>query len=106
MRIESGHIGSRLRWRPFECPEAPEVVLPAGSYPGKLIDTHFHMPHIPDSRPGAEPGENELGDFGEGRFYDWMSEPEESDPIRGQQPFGRQEHHDHRVGLSPEDGRN
>ena len=79
-RIEAAFV-------PYECPEAPQVVLVAGSYPGKLIDTHFHMPHIPDSPPGAEPGENELGGFGKQWFDDRGVEPEESDPIRVQQPL-------------------
>jgi hypothetical protein len=31
------------------CPPAPEPNFGAGSYSGPLIDTHFHIPHIPDS---------------------------------------------------------
>ena len=72
---------------PSECPDTPEVEPPVGSYAGKLFDTHFHIPHIPDSPPGAEPGESELEDFGEGPFDDWMFEPEESNPIRAQLPL-------------------
>ena len=81
------HHRIEAAFAPDECPEAPEVVLRPGSYAGKLIDTHFHMPHIPDSPPGAEPGENELDGSGEGRFRDSVVEPDEADPIRVQQPL-------------------
>ena len=31
------------------CPTAPEVEFDDGYYSGPLIDSHFHVPHIPDS---------------------------------------------------------
>ncbi|MFQ5553767.1 MAG: amidohydrolase family protein [Acidimicrobiia bacterium] len=71
---------------PSECSPATEVAVPPGSYAGMLIDTHFHMPHIPDSPPGAEPGESEIEGFGDGGG-DWEFEPVETDPIRIQQPL-------------------
>lgn len=70
-----------------ERPEPPEVVLPSGYYAGKLLDSHFHKPHIPDSRPGTEPGEATLEGSGVRRFQDRVFEREELDPIRVQQPL-------------------
>ena len=37
---------------PSACPAAPEVILDESDYSGPLIDTHFHIPHLPDSPPG------------------------------------------------------
>ncbi len=71
---------------PSECPPAPDVIAPVGSYAGKLIDTHFHMPAMPDSEPGAEPGERALASFGMGLFADLEFEPDD-DPINAQLPL-------------------
>ena len=82
-----GVIGSARRSPPLSARKPQRVALSTRSYAGPLIDTHFHIPHIPDSRPGAEPGEDEIEGFGEGRSQDWVFEPEESDPIRTQKPL-------------------
>jgi predicted TIM-barrel fold metal-dependent hydrolase len=36
---------------PSECPDEYSADLPIGSYTGPLTDAHFHIPHLPDSRP-------------------------------------------------------
>ncbi|KKU79020.1 MAG: Cellulosome-anchoring protein, partial [Candidatus Peregrinibacteria bacterium GW2011_GWA2_47_7] len=39
---------------PSECPVVAEPQYGAGYYTGRLIDTHFHIPHVPDSAPRDE----------------------------------------------------
>ena len=39
---------------PSNCPVAPNVAIASSYYKGPLIDTHFHIPHLPDSRPGRD----------------------------------------------------
>ena len=38
---------------PFNCPELLPREYPGGYYTGPLIDTHFHIPNIPDAPPEA-----------------------------------------------------
>lgn len=72
---------------PVDCSAAPDPEIPEGWYAGPLFDTHLHMPHIPDSRPGQEPGERDLEGFNDLPFRDWTMEPRQADPIRDQQPI-------------------
>ena len=72
-----------------ECPAPPDVSYPPGYYQGTLIDTHLHMPQLPDTPPGSEEGERELEGFA-GSIYSYFAdfdEPEdESSPISHQLP--------------------
>ena len=48
---------------PSECPEIPEQIYPSSYYTGPLIDTHLHIPAVPDWSP-----EEEMDEVPEGRF--------------------------------------
>lgn len=37
---------------PYECPSAPKTTLPNSYYQGPLIDTHLHIPQLPDDFGG------------------------------------------------------
>ena len=50
-RIDAAFVPSR-------CPTAPKVELDDSYYSGPLIDTHFHIPHLPDSPPGRKEDED------------------------------------------------
>ena len=52
-----------LAFAPLSVPRPPDRGTSTGSYAGKLIDTHFHMPHLPDTPPSAEAGERDLDGF-------------------------------------------
>ena len=51
---------------PSPCPDVPKPEYPAGYYQGLLIDTHLHIPSIPDWSP--EEDEQMQGQVPEGRF--------------------------------------
>lgn len=44
------------------CPNVPQIEISDADYAGPLIDTHFHIPHLPDWRPRL--GEIESSDSG------------------------------------------
>ncbi|MCH8095183.1 MAG: amidohydrolase family protein [Chloroflexi bacterium] len=44
-----------------DCPPVPEPAYDGPNYAGPLIDTHFHVPAIPDSAPGSSGGDYEGG---------------------------------------------
>ena len=44
---------------PSPCTPVPQVEIDESYYSGPLIDTHFHIPHLPDSAPGDEEGEDD-----------------------------------------------
>ena len=46
------------------CPEIPKVEYPNSYYLGPLIDTHLHIPAIPDHSPGEQIEEIQEGRFG------------------------------------------
>ena len=52
---------------PSECPEIPKPEYPTSYYQGPLIDTHLHIPSIPDWSPEDEE-EAANGGVPEGRF--------------------------------------
>ena len=72
-----------------ECPPPPAVTYPGGYYQGTLIDTHLHMPQLPDSPPGSEEGERELEGFA-GSIYSYFADfdgpDDDSSPISHQLP--------------------
>ncbi len=53
-----------------ECPPSPDLTYPDGHYQGKLIDTHMHMPQLPDTPLGFEAGEREIEGFAESGYSD------------------------------------
>lgn len=50
------------------CPVVPELNYAADRYQGRLIDTHLHMPQLPDYSLGFGDGERELQGFNETSF--------------------------------------
>jgi hypothetical protein len=74
-------------FEPSECAAAPETKREEGYYSGKLIDTHFHMPHLPDYPPGAGAGEKEIDGFEESEYADWGIGPDAENARAGQQPL-------------------
>ena len=42
------------------CPPVTKVEYPSSYYQGPLIDSHYHLPSLPDSLPGEEEGEEEI----------------------------------------------
>ncbi len=72
--------------RSFEdtgCPAPPIHSYPVSYYTGPLIDTHFHLPHIPDSAPGSEEGDPREGGLSGGANTD-------SSPDEKRRPFADQ----------------
>ena len=57
-------------FRTQACPAPPDVTYPADYYQGRLIDTHLHMPQLPDTPLGFEEGERELEGFAGSRYSD------------------------------------
>ncbi len=66
-RSPEGYEGEVWQYRidrsfePTECPTPLNMSYPASYYQGPLIDTHFHLPHIPDGTPGSEDGDPQQG---------------------------------------------
>ncbi len=69
---------------PQECPAPPDVEYPADYYQGNLIDTHLHMPQLPDTPLGFEEGERELEGFAGSRYSD---RDDFAEPDDGSFPF-------------------
>ncbi len=49
---------------PSYCPPVTKVEYPSSYYQGPLIDTHLHIPSIPDWSPEQDPSETPEGRFG------------------------------------------
>lgn len=47
----------------YDCPPAEAITIPQGHYAGPLIDTHLHMPVLPDSPAGFAPSDVEVDGF-------------------------------------------
>ena len=45
---------------PSYCPPVTKMEYPSSYYQGPLIDSHYHLPSLPDSLPGEEEGEEEI----------------------------------------------
>ena len=50
----------KAAFAPFSCPDVPIAQYSISDYTGPIIDSHFHIPHLPDSFNGVRPvlGEN------------------------------------------------
>ena len=65
------------------CPVVADVVYPDNYYQGRLIDTHLHMPQLPDTQLGFEKSEREFDGFAENNYgnRDDFDIPQESFPF-------------------------
>jgi hypothetical protein len=70
------------------CPVVAAPVYPDDYYQGRIIDTHMHMPQLPDTPLGFEAGERELEGFARSDYSarDDFDEPLESFPFVDQIP--------------------
>ncbi len=73
-------------FEPTECPTPPDLSYAASYYQGPLIDTHFHLPHIPDGAPGSDEGDPQKGGIS-GRPNAGPSADEERRPFYDQLPL-------------------
>ena len=72
-----------------ECPAVPELTYAPGDYTGKLIDTHLHMPQLPDTQLGFEDGERDIEGFAQSEYGnrdDFDAPQEEPFPFADQIP--------------------
>ena len=71
-----------------ECPASADLTYAGGYYQGRLIDTHMHMPQLPDTPLGFEVGEREIEGFAESDYSnrDDFDEPLEGFPFMDQIP--------------------
>ena len=64
-----------------ECPAPAAADLPATSYSGPLIDSHFHFPQLPDDAPDAPDDNYQASRGAESHLYDTIAE--EDRPLLG-----------------------
>ena len=61
-KVWQERVNSALK--PSSCPEISKVEYPSSYYSGPLLDTHLHIPAIPDHSPGEQIEETQEGRFG------------------------------------------
>jgi len=69
---------------PSYCPPVTKVEYPSSYYQGPLIDSHYHLPYLPDSSPGQEEGEEEIYKQYYGRNYVYEDDGEEEERYKGE----------------------
>lgn len=71
------------------CPPVKTQTYPENYYQGPLIDSHFHIGHLPDSSPGEEAGEEALLDDEEDDPENTWEDDEERQEDEQQPVLGR-----------------